>query len=68
MRNIEIFPDDVVIVTEFRMSELKKIQRAMVNTTVALNLSDPDDKEAHDFFVGNFMNWINSTLKTIENG
>ncbi len=67
MRNLEFLPEDVIIVAEFRLSEIKKLQKAMVNCTVALNLSDPEAKKIHDFFTGDFMNWINSTIKDVEN-
>jgi hypothetical protein len=66
MRNLEILPEDVLIISEFRLSEIKLIQQAMDNCTVALNLSDPEHKKVHDFFTGDFMNWINSTINTIE--
>ena len=68
MRNLEFLPEDVIIVTEWRLSELKKLQTAMVNSTVSLNLTDPEQKKIHDFFTGDFMNWINSTIRDIENG
>lgn len=68
MRNLEIVPEDILVVAEFRVSEMKLLQQAMSNTTVSLNMSDPEQKKVHDFFVGDFMNWINSTIRTVENG
>lgn len=66
MRNLDYRPEDVIIVSEFRLSELRMLQTAMNNTTVELNLTDPDEKKTNDFFTGDFMNWINSTIKDIE--
>lgn len=66
MRNLEIRPEDVLIISEFRLSELKKLQHIMDKVTVSVNLQDRVDKEAHDFFVGNFQDWLNTTIGTIE--
>lgn len=68
MRNLEILPEDILVVAEFRISELKMLREAMNNTTVAMNLSDPEQQKAHDFFTQDFMNWINGTIRTCENG
>ncbi len=67
MRNLEIVPEDILVVSEFRLSEIKMLQQAMSNCTVALNLADPEQKKIHDFFTGDFMHWINGTIQTIEN-
>lgn len=68
MRNLEIIPEDILVVAEFRVSEIKMLQEAMNNCTVELNLTDPKQKKIHDFFVSDFMNWINGTIRTVENG
>lgn len=68
MRNLEFLPEDVLIVTEFRLSELKMLQEAMNNTTVSLNLTDPEQLKTNEFFTNSFMTWINSTIRDIENG
>jgi len=68
MRNLEILPEDILIIAEFRLSEIKMLREAMNHTTVAMNLSEPEYKKAHDFFTTDFMNWINGTIKAVENG
>jgi len=67
MRNIQIVPEDIVVVSEFRLSEIRMIQKAMGNITIAMNLSDPEEKKVHDFFTLHFMEWVNETIETIEN-
>lgn len=66
MRNLQILPEDVLVVSEFRYSELKKIQYALAHCTVAMNLAEEKDKEAHDFFINNFNDWVNGTVASIE--
>lgn len=66
MRTIHVVPEDIIIVAEFRLSELKKISRALDSCTIAMNLTDPEQKESHDFFVKNFTDWVNNNIESVE--
>ena len=68
MRTLEVRPEEILILSEFRYSELKKIQLAMDHCTVAMDLTKPEMKEAHDFFVNSFYNWVSTTTKSLEDG
>jgi hypothetical protein len=68
MRTLEIRPEEILILSEFRYSELKKIKMAMDMCTVEADLSDSAQKESHDFFVKNFYSWVNSTIEHLEDG
>ena len=68
MRTLEIRAEDVIVHNEIRLSEMKKIKLAMDHSTVAMDLTDPDMKAAHDFFTKNFYGWVTATIEAIEDG
>ena len=68
MRTLEVRPEEILILSEFRYSELKKIQIAMDHCTVAMDLTKPEMKAAHDFFVESFYKWVDTTVKGLEDG
>ena len=68
MRTLEVRAEDVVVMNEIRLTELKKIKLAMDHSTVAMDLTDETMKASHDFFTKNFYGWVCATIEAIEDG
>ncbi len=63
-RIVNIVPKDIYFITEFRLDELKKIKVAMGKSKV--NSSNEEEKEAVDYFSGEFYNFICDAIEEVE--
>lgn len=62
MKVIQVYPEDVMIVMELRLSEAKKISTAIDNST----LNDAKCKESNDFVIDIFLEKLHSVIKEFD--
>jgi len=68
MKLLNVKPKDVYCLFEITYTDLKKIQSALNNATLALNLEDPEESEVSRYVTEDFFNEISDTIKGIEDG
>ena len=58
-----MYPKDITIVCEFSLTDLVKLRTVMDMVTVEFNADKPEEVEVKEFFVNNFMEFLEFTIK-----
>jgi hypothetical protein len=58
-----MYPKDVHFLVEMSLVDILKLRKAMDLVEVQYNQMIPEEEEAKDFLVGDFMDWLNFCIK-----
>jgi len=68
MRILQMYPKDITFICEFTLSDLAKLRTAMDMITVNFDQTIPEEVEAKDFLVDNFVKFLEETIKGATDG
>lgn len=63
MRTLQMYPKDITLVCEFSLTDLVKLRAVMDMVTVNFNAEKPEEVEIKDFFVNNFLEFLDYNIK-----
>lgn len=58
MKVLKVYPVDITVVCELRISEVKKIMKALENSEITVTEKDEGSFEARDYVVEEFYPWL----------
>ena len=65
---IEIRPKGIYVKVEYSLEELQILVKAMDMIEVRANLKNPEEKEAHDYFTGEFYPFTAKIVEDLKDG
>jgi hypothetical protein len=63
MRTLQMYPKDITVVCEFSLTDIVKLRTVMDMVTVEFDKDKPEEVKVKDFFVNNFMEFLEFTIK-----
>lgn len=63
MRILQMYPKDITFLCEFSLTDLIKLRAVMDMVQINFDKTKPEEVEIKDFFVNNFMDFLEATIK-----